>query len=170
MQRPDRHLEVLRRHNAVGRARASITYMAGLADNAFDAMQRSLNSGRTIPCSRVSSSADFASLVPAFRERNALIWGRDRLGVGPLKALRGGQNIRFEDRPSPYEWVPSKGRHIVVCEEGEELSQVIAANYAFAVDAGLFLIPEVDDDSADELLEGFYKLPRRPKGCPGQSP
>jgi hypothetical protein len=158
MQRPDRHLEVLRRHDAVSRARASITYMAGLADNAFDAMQRSLNSSRTIACFRVPSSAHIASLVPASRERDTLIWGRDRIGVGLLKALRDGQNIRFEDRTSPYEWVPSKGRHIVVCEEGDELSQVIAANYAFALDAGLFLIPEVDDDQADELLEGFYKI------------
>src|ERR1700681_190446 len=69
MQRPDRDLEVLRRHNAVGRARASITYMAGLPDNAFDAMLRSLNSGRTMPCLHVSSSDDIASLVPASRER-----------------------------------------------------------------------------------------------------
>ena len=47
---------------------------------------------------------------------------------------------------------------MVVCEEGEELAQVIAANYAFALDAGLFLIPEVDEDQAEDLLEGFYKL------------
>jgi hypothetical protein len=158
MQRPDRKLEVLRRHNAVGRVRASIAYMTGLPPNALDAMRRSLNSDRTISCPHVSSSGDIASLVPASRERETLIWGRDRIGVGLLKALRGGQDIGFEERPSPYEWVPSEGRHIVVCEEGEEVSQVIAANYAFALDAGLFLIPEVDDDRTDELLEGFYKL------------
>jgi hypothetical protein len=44
-----------------------------------------------------------------------------------LKALRAGQMITFEDRPSPYEWIQSKSKHIVVCEEGEDLSQVIAA-------------------------------------------
>ena len=38
MQRPDREIEVLRRHNAVGRAWANIVYMAGLPDSAFDAL------------------------------------------------------------------------------------------------------------------------------------
>jgi len=88
-------------------------------------------------------------------------WGRDRIGVGLLKALRAGRDIVFEDKPSPYEWVPSNGGHIVVCEEAEELSQVIAANYAFALDAGLFLISEVDDDRAEKLLERFYRLQDR---------
>ena len=46
MQRPDRELEVLRRHNAVGRARANIAYMAGLSNSAFNALSRSLNSRR----------------------------------------------------------------------------------------------------------------------------
>ena len=158
MQRPDRELEVLRRHNAAGRARANIAYMAGLSESAFDALSRSLNSRRNMPCHRVSSSSDIAPLAPAAREREKLTWGRDRIGVGLLKALRAGAHIAFEEKPSSYERVSSKSGHIVVCEEGEELSQVIAANYAFALDAGLFLIPEVDKDRAEELLEGFYKL------------
>ena len=158
MQRPDRQIEVLRRHNAAGRARANIVYMAGLADSAFDALQRSLNTRRSIPCHRVSSSNDVASLRSAARVFEVLMWGRDRIGVGLLKALRAGQNIIFEDKPSPYEWVPSKSGHMVICEEGEELAQVIAANYAFAMHAGLFVIPEVDQDRAEDILEAFYKL------------
>jgi hypothetical protein len=158
MQRPDRDLEVLRRHNAMGRTPANVAFMASLPDNAFDALSRSLNSARSVPCHRVSSSSEIESTTTPYENREILIWGRDRIGVGLLKALRAGQNIRFEDRPSPYEWVPSKGGHIVVCEEGKGISQVIAANYAFALDAGLFLIPEVDKDQAEDLLEAFYKL------------
>jgi hypothetical protein len=63
MQRPDREIEVLRRHNAAGRARATTVYMAGLTDDAFDALQRSLNTRRSTPCHRVFSSNDIASLV-----------------------------------------------------------------------------------------------------------
>jgi hypothetical protein len=33
--------------------------------------------------------------------------------------------------------VPPKSNHLVVCEDGDELAQVIAANYAFAMGAGL---------------------------------
>ncbi|GMO93562.1 hypothetical protein TM239_03030 [Bradyrhizobium sp. TM239] len=75
----------------------------------------------------------------------------------------------FEDKPSPYEWIPSKGGHIVVCEQGEEISEVIAANYAYALDAGLFLIPEVDRDRADEILEAFYSLNDRPASTPQEA-
>jgi hypothetical protein len=168
MQRPDREIEVLRRHNAVGRAWANIVYMAGLPDSAFDALSRSLNSRRNVPCHRVSSPSDIASLVSTAHDRQTLTWGRDRIGVGLLTALRAGLDIVFEDKPSPYEWVPSKGGHIVVCEEGEELSQVIAANYAFALDAGLFLIPAVDDGLEEELLEGFYRVQDRGDIAPAE--
>lgn len=161
MQRPDRKLEVLRRHNAIGQTRANIVFMAGLADDAFDALRQSLTSRRSITCYRITSSGDIDGFK---RVCDTLHWGRDRIGVGLLKALRAGQNIMFEDRPSPYEWVGSKSKHMVVCEEGEELAQVIAANYAFALNAGLFLIPEVEGDQAEDLLEGFYKLYDRNSG------
>jgi hypothetical protein len=154
MQRPDRQLEVLRRHNAMGRARANIAFMAGLSDEAFDALRQSLTSRRDVTCRRITSSAE----IKDSRDRGTLHWGRDRIGVGLLKALRTEQNLAFEDRPSSDEWIASKGKHMVVCEEGEDLAQVIAANYAFALDAGLFLIPKVDEDLAKDLLEGFYKL------------
>jgi hypothetical protein len=157
MQRPDHAVEVLRRNNAMARVHANVAFMAGLSDDAFSALSRPLNSGGNVPCHRVSSG-NIASITRQGHDREVLIWGRDRIGVGLLKALRAGQDIVFEDKPSPYEWVPSKGGHLVVCEEGEELSQVIAANYAFALDAGLFLIPEVDKDEAEDLLEAFYKI------------
>jgi hypothetical protein len=158
MQRPDHAIEVLRRHNAMGRTRANIAYMAGLSDAAFEALCQSLNTSRKVTCHRLSAASEIASAIPAAEVRSVLTWGHDRIGVGLLKALQGRQTIVFGDKPSPYEWVPSKSRHIVVCEESEELAQVIAANYAFALDAGLFLIPELDEDVADDLLESFYKL------------
>lgn len=167
MQRPDRKLEVLRRHNAMGRTRANTAFMAGLSDEACDALKQSLSSRRNVACNRITSSEEIDRYK---RGRETLIWGRDRIGVGLLKALRAGQNIVFEDRPSPYEWVASKSKHIVVCEEGQELSQLIAANYAFALDAGLFLIPEVDHSQAEDLLESFYKLYERDSGlAPAQA-
>jgi hypothetical protein len=124
MQRPDHEYEVLRRHNALGRAPSSQAFMAGLSDIAFEALSRSLNSRRNVPCHRIS---------------------------GLLKALRAGQDIVFDERASPFEWVAFQAGHIVVCEEGEEIAQIIAANYAYALDAGLFLIPEVDKAQADDL-------------------
>jgi hypothetical protein len=153
MQRPDRRFEIIRRHNVLGRARAKIAFMAGLSDEAFNALSQSLNSRRTLPCNRVSSVD-----VLHGTGRGTLVWGNDRIGIGLLKALRAGQDIRFEDKPSPDEWVASKNGHLVVCEQGEEISEVIAANYAYALGAGLFMIPEVDRDQVDDILEAFYKF------------
>ncbi|MGY3149267.1 hypothetical protein ACVWYQ_006266 [Bradyrhizobium sp. USDA 3397] len=169
MQRPDHKLEVLRRHNAMGRTRAKTAFMAGLPVNAIQALSQSLNAHRQVPCIRISSSDDIVSAIPHAGQRNILTWGRDRMGIGLLKALRTGQEIVFEDKPSPYEWLPSKSGHIVVCEQGEEISEVIAANYAYALDAGLFLIPEVDRDRADDILEAFYSLDDRPGGTPREA-
>lgn len=106
----------------------------------------------------MSSQPDIASLIAADSAPDTLTWGRDRIGVGLLKALRGRQQIVFRDEPSSDEYLSSRGEHIVICEEGEEISQIIAVNYAYALDAGLFLIPGIDDQRADELLERFYNV------------
>jgi len=143
MQRPDHRHEVMRRHNAMGHARANVAFMAGLSDEAFVALTQSLNKRRNVVYHRVSAPSGIAPLV---QQRGEVVaWGQDRIGIGLLKALRAGQGIQFEDRPSQYDWVASKSGHLVVCEEGEEISEVIAANYAHALDAGLFLIPKVDE-------------------------
>jgi hypothetical protein len=164
MQRPDREAEVTRRHNAAGRARAKAAFMVGLADNSFESLSRSLNSRRSVSCHRISSPEDILAMSRPERSEKPLVWGDDRIGIGLLKALREGRDIVFEAKPSPYEWMASKNGHMVVCEEGEELAQVIAANYAYALDAGLFLIPEVNKEHADDLLESFYKLYDRDSG------
>jgi hypothetical protein len=47
---------------------------------------------------------------------------------------------------------------VVVCEDDDDLAQVIAANYAYALDAGLCLIPAVAEEDARSILESFYSL------------
>jgi hypothetical protein len=75
-----------------------------------------------------------------------------------LKALREQRGVVFTDEPSTVETVPSKSGHLVICEHGELLAEVIAANYAYALRAGLCLIPDIGRELSDELLEDFYSL------------
>ncbi|WP_171182166.1 hypothetical protein [Ruegeria sp. HKCCD8929] len=95
------------------------------------------------------------------RERpppSLLKWGRSNIGVGLLTALRGNQLLEFSDGAETRN-AELKGReHLVVCEAGEPLSEVIAANYAFALDADLLIIPEVGRDAAEDLTEELYSL------------
>jgi hypothetical protein len=90
-----------------------------------------------------------------------LQWGRDRIGIGLLKALRSRVHIEFSEHDSPRDHVVSKSDHIVVCEEGNELAQVVAANYAHSLRAGLHLIPKIPKADADHLVERFYSLDAR---------
>jgi hypothetical protein len=160
LQRPDADAEVSRRHNAAARVKAKAAYIVGLSDASFAAMKTSLQAHRPVSCPRISDLADVQKIPRSDRKREmrTLIWGNDRIGIGLLKALRSGCDIAFEDKPSPPEHLASRRTHLVVCEGGEDLTQVIAANYAFAMNAGLVIIPEVDNEYANVLLEQFYSM------------
>lgn len=156
----------MRRHNLVARARSKLTFLAGLSDEAFERMDASVGRYKSVQARRIKGPKDIAALPfqPRHRDDGPLVWGNNRIGVGLLKALREERGITFEDKPSPDESVSSKSGHLVVCEDGDELVQVIAANYAFALGAGLHLIPSVSREQSDDLLESFYKLYDRDTG------
>jgi hypothetical protein len=166
-QRPDREAEVIRRTNATTRARAKRVFLAGLPDGSADALIRKLPNGRTL---RVHPADDLSRFnLGGETLREPLIWGRDRMGVGLLKALRARRSIVFRDEPSSDETVPPKSDHLVVCEGGDEFAQVIAANYAFSMGAGLHVIPETPRQRAEEILERFYGLYDSPDQSPSEA-
>jgi hypothetical protein len=158
MQRQDRDIEVVRKNNGAARLHPTSIFLTGLQDDAFQALTTRFTGRLKSKIQRVSNEGDIEALRTDRRANSNVVWGRDRIGLGLLKALRVGSGIVFEDKPSPNEAVPSKSLHLVVCEEGDELAQVIAANYAFSLKAGLCLIPEVEAAKSDELLERFYSL------------
>lgn len=45
-----------------------------------------------------------------------------------------------------------------MCEAGEPLSEVIAANYAYSLGAGLHVIDETDEVERERLLEAYYSI------------
>ena len=157
MTRPDHDAEVIRRNNAAARVKADSIIFAGLEDNAATAMFGHLPAKRV---RRVTTSDDVQGLSGSNPQlRGApLVWGRNRIGIGLLKALRAHTSIEFTEAASPVDTVRPKSNHLVVCEEGEALAEVIAANYAFALRAGLCLIPEVDKATSQAMLERFYSL------------
>ena len=157
MTRSDYHAEVIRRNNVAARINPDLIVFAGLPDKADAALLNHLPSERI---RRVMSPNDMhlLSRVGSALQTPPLVWGRDRIGIGLLKALRARTSIEFTEAQSPIEIVPPKSNHLVVCEEGEEVSEVIAANYAFALRAGLCLIPEVEKAKSEAILERFYSL------------
>jgi hypothetical protein len=156
MTRVDHPAEVKRRNNALARLRPKVTLLGGLPDDAREAMRAQLPRNHAHDV----SDADVAALVvnPKILKKEPLRWGRDRIGVGLLRALYEQRLIAFDDTPSPVGAVKSPSGHLVVCEAGEPLAEVIAANYAYALNAGLCIIDETDEVERKELLEAYYSI------------
>ena len=88
-----------------------------------------------------------------------LHWGNANIGLGLLRALRERQGIVFDaNLDSPQDAIQSKSGHLVVCEDDDDFAQVLAANYAFAIDAGMCLIPAVPEQEANALLDRLYSV------------
>ena len=156
MARSDRDAEATRRNNAVARIQAMDVFYAGLPAEADAALERYL---RPLNPRRITSRTEIRTLAEERGgTRASLLWGRDRIGLGLLTALRTGKEIEFTDETSPTAPLESKSDHLVVCEAGEDLSEVIAANYAFALKAGLCIIPERPKHETRDVLEAFYGL------------
>jgi hypothetical protein len=157
MQRNDADAEVVRRNNAAARVGPSAIIFAGLDD----ATCYKFNSHFPAKlCHRISNISDLQQAPQdlKMRSRPTLTWGKDRIGIGLLIALRKRQPIDITDRKSPEETAAFRSDHLVVCEDGHDLEQVIAANYAYAIGADLLLIPQVSKEDANRIRETFYSL------------
>ncbi|WP_144421150.1 hypothetical protein [Ahrensia marina] len=154
MARPDGSSEAVRRNNAIAKAGVTKIALADLTAEQHDAMTNLLPSKSIL----TTTSHDLNEVLRERPPPSVLKWGRNNIGVGLLTALRGNQLLEFIDGAETRN-AELKGReHLVVCEAGEPLSEVIAANYAFALDADLLIISEVDKDAAEGLTEELYSL------------
>lgn len=167
MMRPDRETEIIRRNNAAARVGADAVFLANVSDEANDRLIAKLPEGVV---HRVRTFTDFKDQNEVFKptDNEPLQWGETCIGLGLLHALRAGSDIVFGDGLSRSDPVPPTSNHLVVCEQGEPLSEIIAANYAFATGAGLHLIPEVEDTISLQLLEHFYSLYEQRRHAPTQ--
>ncbi|WP_145758235.1 MULTISPECIES: hypothetical protein [unclassified Burkholderia] len=163
MTRHDAEAEVTRRNNALARLEAREVILAGLSDDGVAAMIARLPKKYV----RLCTADDVPAFAPPERAaREPLRWGHDAIGAGVLRALYEGRLIEFDGSCSPSAVIAGKTAHLVVCEAGEPLSEVIAANYAFALGAGLCTIPKVDETDATDILEAYYSID---DGCQSQA-
>lgn len=156
LTRVDRDAEIVRRNNALARVRAKATFLAGLPVESQAAMIAHLPKDHAL----VVTWQDVAPLAVSDAIRNAppLEWGNDRLGLGVLTAINERRLLKFTDAPSPRAAIPSRSGHLVICEAGHALTEVIAANYAYSLGAGLHIIDETNDDECDQLIEAYYGI------------
>lgn len=157
MTRPDADGEIVRRNNVAARLQPTRIVLAGLSAEACDQFVGRFPAKKTL---KISSLGELiaAGVVNAVAKNQTFTWGRNNIGVGLLLALRAKKLITFTDDSTPQSVVASQSGHLVVCEQGDQLAQVIAANYAFSLGAGFCLIPEMSEEETDVILDQLYGL------------
>ena len=150
MTRDDREIEITRRSNAVIRAGARRVVLAGLGIDAVHVLQGSLSQQAHVTVIEESELDQLAEDAPL------LTWGRHNLGVGLLAAIKRNCLIEFRDEGPSEVYLNASSDHLVICEDGIELSQIIAANYAFSLGASLQIIPNISEDLSNDILESYY--------------
>ena len=155
LQRPDSEDEVARRYNVAARTQPKAIFLAGLSDEA--AARLAFPNRRTYRFDNAQELYVLKHGVP-LREQNYYEWGSENLAIGCLLAMRSKKILKIIDRPQLDIYVPSESGHLVICETHNNLSTIIAANYAYSLGAGLLLIPTPSELEATNILEGLYGL------------
>lgn len=157
LSRQDDAAEVVVRGNAAARLKAELVLFAGVSLETTALFSRQIPGAVSKRVETVTEVEGVPGLTRSMKG-DPLVWGRDRLGCGLLLALQQQRSIVFTDAPSPAHPISGKSGHWVVCEAGDDHAQVVAANYAYSLNAGLCLIPEIERRQAEDLLESFYSL------------
>ena len=157
MQRPDAESEVIRRNNIAAKLKPNAIIFADLPSGTTSQFLKYFPKNRVHHVSTIDDAKNLNIDFPRLVDKK-FTWGHDRIGLGLLSALRAKQEIVFSDHPSDNKVINGESGHLVVCEEGDEFAQVIAANYAYSLNAGLCLIPTISKNKADSIIEEFYNL------------
>jgi hypothetical protein len=153
LTRNDSANESIECSNAVRRVSPKRLILAGLDKEAVDAIIRNVPPAlKTI----VLNADEYEKILGP--EVPRLIRRREQFGMATLEAMRKRVVLSFADDGAYSQPVSSPKGHVVACEVGHPMSEVIAASYAFALGASLTLIPRVDKAESENLLEAFYGI------------
>ncbi|MBG78247.1 MAG: hypothetical protein CL570_04370 [Alphaproteobacteria bacterium] len=155
LTRHDADNEVLRRNNVAARFQPNPIIFAKAEQKVKDSFKEKFPNKIV---EYVESIDDLTNIekLSVTRPEEKLTWSKKNIGVGLLLALRQKKEIVFAENGTSEDCAYSDLEHLVVCEEGDELAQVIAANYAYSIGAGLCLISELEEGKAETICEAFY--------------
>lgn len=167
MLRIDSEADVIRRNNAAARFQPKKIILADLEDNTANLFIKRFPKdvvNRVTEASQINTK----NMGNPVRTGTPLIWGNNNIGIGLLKALRMKVPIEFSDIETNEKLVKVDNGHLVVCEDGDDHAQVIAANYAYSLEASLLIINSIDKDEAASICEEFYGANERQDISPSE--
>jgi hypothetical protein len=95
MGRPDSDAEIARRNNAASRIKPEAIFLGGLPDETVAAITSGFTAHHISLLKCIAREENLPRLPSEPSGLPPLNWGRDRLGIGLLKALRAGTGIAF---------------------------------------------------------------------------
>jgi hypothetical protein len=152
MTRPDAEAEVVTCNNTLARSGARRHFFAGVTAEAKDSLRPYLNANELVD----AAAEDVIAEIDGSLSNGELVWGRSNIAVGLLRALRQNKYLAFSDTGPTQAHECGLNSHLVVIEDGDLLAQVIAANYAWSLGAGICVIPKVSKITGDDILARFY--------------
>lgn len=155
LERPDAKAEVIRRSNIAALFQPKTVIFADMPSEVQNSFQGHLPQ-KMIQCVDTIDEFKKTKVNSKTFHNETLRWGPKNIGIGLLLALKEKKEITFTDDNTDISSAFPESEHIVVCEEGDEFAQVIAANYAFSMNAGLMIIPEISKEDSEEICETFY--------------
>jgi hypothetical protein len=156
MGRPDKESEIIRRTNTIARIKPARVLLFNLEAEAKEGFERRIPKSSLIEINHLS---DIDELVTTRQKpKRDLLWGSNNLAIGLLKAKYTKSRLKITEQESPMENTVSKGRHLVVLEDRGDITSVIAANYAFSINATLVVIPTVAEEDVENIMDSFYNV------------
>ena len=155
LQRNDYEAEITRRNNSAARLQPKIIIMVSPTEDIRKSFQKYF-SPEVVEYIYSLDDLKNTKAAPQTWHKDILHWERNNIGVGLLNALNQKKQIVFTDQDKSISATENHSEHLVVVEEGNLLSEVIAANYAYSIGADICSIPEVSEDDADIICERFY--------------
>lgn len=161
MSRPDYSNEVVRRNNVVARLQPNRIILAALEKKTLLAFQKYFSPKITIIIDSIGQVENKLSEIKTIYFQGAITCNLKEMAHGLLLAKRLKMRLTVDcSAPSLdkefRQFLPIFGHQIVV-EDSDDFAPIIAANYAFSLNADLKLLPGVTrrdvDKVYDELLD-----------------
>lgn len=157
MSRPDHANEVVRRNNVAARLQPDRIIVAGLDKPALAALRSYFSPTIRMEIESVHQLEDKLKAFNSFQHGSEVTCNCREIGYGLLLAKRAKARLRVDDSAPCLEHGAraslSNSGHVVFVEESDDLVPVIAANYAYSINAGLQIIPPVGKTDVDHVYD-----------------
>jgi hypothetical protein len=150
--------DVIRVTNALSIMQPDIVIYAGLTEKVKQKFSSRIPLKKILEVNNIDE-IDVKLKSRTKNNQDMLHWGRDHLGLGLFWAKHSSKRLRIDMEESPLSDILDMERDVlVVYEEQNIISDIIAANYAYSIGAWLRPIKPTSQELISDIHEEFYSI------------